>query len=240
MTTGKYGMVALDIDDTLINFDDEATRSVIEAVHNVIKSGAHVVLATGRGMFAAQSVIRMFELKTGHCVASNGAVTFSYQPFEVTRTLTFDPRPVVEAALRKLPEALVAVEVVGRGYRVNQPFPSGEIGGEMWIDPIEKLMAEPVTRVLVRDPAAAPHRHQEFAPEGVSKISGLAVLAESFGLGRQDVLAIGDGMNDIEMLQWAGRGVAMGQAKDAVKAAADAVTGSITEDGVAMELNRWF
>ena len=54
------------------------------------------------------------------------------------------------------------------------------------------------------------------------------------------MLAIGDGRNDIEMLRWAGRGVAMGQAVDDVKAAADFVTGTIQEHGAVQELDRWF
>ena len=54
------------------------------------------------------------------------------------------------------------------------------------------------------------------------------------------MLAIGDGRNDIEMLRWAGRGVAMGQAVEEVSAAADAVTGTVYEDGAATEIARWF
>ncbi len=54
------------------------------------------------------------------------------------------------------------------------------------------------------------------------------------------MLAIGDGRNDIEMLQWAGRGVAMGQSIEEVREAADAVTDSVYDDGAATELCRWF
>jgi hydroxymethylpyrimidine pyrophosphatase-like HAD family hydrolase len=54
------------------------------------------------------------------------------------------------------------------------------------------------------------------------------------------VLAIGDGRNDIEMLRWAGRGVAMGQAVEVVQEAADAVTGTVHDEGAALELERWF
>ena len=54
------------------------------------------------------------------------------------------------------------------------------------------------------------------------------------------MLAIGDGRNDIEMLRWAGRGVAMGQAVDVVLDAADAVTASVYDEGAAIELDRWF
>ena len=54
------------------------------------------------------------------------------------------------------------------------------------------------------------------------------------------MLAIGDGRNDIEMLRWAGRGVAMGQAPLEVQEAADVVTETVRNDGVALELARWF
>ena len=54
------------------------------------------------------------------------------------------------------------------------------------------------------------------------------------------MLAVGDGRNDVEMLEWAGRGVAMGQAPAEVHAAADAVTGTFDEGGVVTELRRWF
>jgi hydroxymethylpyrimidine pyrophosphatase-like HAD family hydrolase len=55
-----------------------------------------------------------------------------------------------------------------------------------------------------------------------------------------DVLAIGDGRTDTEMLQWAGRGVAMGHAPEVVRAAADHVTAPVDQDGAAVELRRWF
>jgi hydroxymethylpyrimidine pyrophosphatase-like HAD family hydrolase len=65
-------------------------------------------------------------------------------------------------------------------------------------------------------------------------------VAAKLGVARADVLAIGDGRNDSDMLRWAGRGVAMGQAVDEVKAAADDVTLSVYDDGAAVELARWF
>ena len=70
--------------------------------------------------------------------------------------------------------------------------------------------------------------------------SALAGLATSLGICADDVLALGDGRNDVEMLAWAGRGVAIGDAPDVVKAAADAVTGPFDELGTVAELDRWF
>ena len=65
-------------------------------------------------------------------------------------------------------------------------------------------------------------------------------MAADLGVAAADVLAIGDGRNDIEMLRWAGRGVAMGQAPAEVATAADDVTDSIDRGGLIMELQRWF
>ena len=62
---------------------------------------------------------------------------------------------------------------------------------------------------------------------------------DAFDLDLATATLTADG-NDIEMLQWAGRGVAMGQASDDVQAAADHVTASVHDDGVARELERWF
>ena len=80
----------------------------------------------------------------------------------------------------------------------------------------------------------------DLAPTGVSKASGLTSVCARLGVDAGDVLAIGDGRNDVEMLRWAGRGVAMGQAPLEVQEAADFVTSTVQDDGAAQELERWF
>jgi hydroxymethylpyrimidine pyrophosphatase-like HAD family hydrolase len=77
-------------------------------------------------------------------------------------------------------------------------------------------------------------------PAGVTKGSELELLRVRLGVSAEDTLAIGDGSNDVEMLRWAAHGVAMGQAPAIVRAAADAVTGTISEDGAAAVLDRFF
>lgn len=254
-------MLALDIDGTLVDEWEDMTPAVVKAVQAARDAGAHVVLSTGRSVHGIPRIIEALGLEGGHGVASNGAVTFTYPPVVVTSSVTFDPGPAVRTVLEHVPDALVAVEVVGRGYRASRPFPEGEITGEMWIEPLEDLVRDPVTRVIIRDPDSSAedfvalaesiglHGTSYFvgytawldlAPEGVSKASGLEYVTAALEVAQADVLAIGDGRNDIEMLQWAGRGVAMGQAPDDVKAVADAVTGELAEDGAASEIARWF
>jgi HAD superfamily hydrolase (TIGR01484 family) len=264
-------LVALDIDGTLLKWIEGAGQTyeqVAPAVHDAVRrahaAGAHIVLASGRSPHGMTTIADLLDLEGGEpawVVASNGAVVFRYPPLEVVHEETFDARPAVEAILREHPGVLVAVEERGVGYRVNRPFPAGELSGDMVITDVADLVAQHVSRVIIRDPDSTAEDFLDLAgrlglhgtdyvvgwtawldlaPVGVSKASGLAHVAERLGVDAADVLAIGDGRNDIEMLQWAGRGVAMGQAVEPVIAAADDVTGTVYEDGAATEIARWF
>jgi len=257
----RFRLLALDIDGTLVDSAERASAAVVSAVAAARAAGAHVVLSTGRSVYGIGRIIDVLRLPDGYCVASNGAVIFTYPPVKVTSALTFDAAPAVRVVLEHVPDALVAVEVVGRGYRATHHFPEGEITGQMWIEPLDELVKEPVTRVIIRDPQSSAedfvalaervglHGTNYFvgytawldlAPAGVSKAAALAQVAAELGVERAEVLAIGDGRNDLEMLAWAGRGVAMGQSPPEVKAAANAVTGTLHDDGVVTELAQWF
>jgi len=80
----------------------------------------------------------------------------------------------------------------------------------------------------------------EIAAHGITKATGLAEVAKRLDVPAERVIAFGDMPNDVEMLRWAGHGVAMANAHPAVLAVADEVTGPNTEDGVAQVLERWF
>lgn len=72
----------------------------------------------------------------------------------------------------------------------------------------------------------------DLNPEGVSKGSALEILRRQLEVDPRHTVAVGDQRNDLEMLQWAARGVAMGNAPDEVKAVADEVTGDVDEAGL--------
>jgi len=259
--TRPYDLLALDVDGTLVDWDNNMTPTLREAVRDVAAQGVHVVLSTGRSVPGVIDAADKLGFDDGIAVASNGAVTFSYHPVEVLTTVTFDARETVKLLLDHVPDAAVAVEEIGRGYRINKPFPDGEITGEMILQTVEELVAEPVTRVIIRSPDQSAEEFIELAerlglhgtnyfvgytawldlaPSGVTKASGLESVASRLGVARSKVLAIGDGRNDLEMLRWAGRGVAMGNAPVEVQDAADGVTEAVEHDGVVMELARWF
>ncbi len=79
----------------------------------------------------------------------------------------------------------------------------------------------------------------ELVNGDVGKSTGLKIAADILGVPQEQVFAMGDAENDIDMLRWAGWGVAMGQASAEVKAAADAVTSFVNDDGAAIALERW-
>lgn len=126
----------------------------------------------------------------------------------------------------------------------------------------DELLARPVTKLLVRAPELSSDQMRErlaprvdglcdltfshpaglleVAAPGITKATGLAGIAERRGVAPAEVVAFGDMPNDREMLAWAGRGVAMGNAHPELLALADEVTAPNTRDGLAEVLERWF
>ncbi|MCF4120647.1 HAD family hydrolase [Antribacter sp. KLBMP9083] len=256
-TDGQW-LVALDIDGTLVTYDDVLSDAARHAVAGLRTAGHHVVLASGRSLIAMLPVAAELGIDSGRLVASNGAVTVRLDPTEpggyaLEEVETFDPEPALRLLKEHLPNARYAVEDVGVGFRMNELFPEGELNGEHQVVEFEELWAGEVTRVVVRSPEETSddfHRlaahlgledvtyavgwsaWMDLAPFGVSKATALEKVRVALGVAADRTVAVGDGRNDVEMLRWAARGVAMGHADDVVRAAADEVTGTIDEDGV--------
>lgn len=251
-------LVALDVDGTTINHAGEMSPAVHEAVRAVVDAGHHVTIATGRSIVAALPILAKLGIDTGFAVCSNGAVTIRLDPrldggYEVTEAVTFDPAPALNLLRAEWPDAVVAVEELGVGFKVSGYFPDGELGGDQRIVPWEELVAHPVTRVTFRDPTGTAEDFMDLAeriglhgvnyavgftawldinPEGVSKGSALELIRRQLGVEPAHTVAVGDQRNDVEMLQWAARGVTMGNAPDEVKEVADEVTLDVDEDGL--------
>jgi len=251
-------LVALDVDGTTMDHAGVLSPAVHDAVGEVAAAGHHIVIATGRSVVATMPVVAKLGLTSGYAVCSNGAVTLRVDPgrpegYELVEVVTFDPAPVLTLLRAEWPDAVVAVEELGVGFKLSAPFPEGELQGRLRVVPWEELIAEPVTRVTFR---SANHTSEDFVrlterigmhgvnyavgftawldinPEGVSKGSALEMVRRHLGVEPADTVAVGDQRNDLEMLRWAARGVAMGNAPDEVKVAADEVTGTVDDDGL--------
>ncbi|MBR7744238.1 HAD family phosphatase [Phycicoccus sp. BSK3Z-2] len=252
-------MVCLDIDGTTVDHDGHLHDPVRDAVQAVRDAGHVVVLATGRGVLGTLPVLDALGIVTGYAVCANGAITLRLDPdletgYEVLEAVTFDPAPALRALREEFPTALVAVEEVGTGFKVSAPFPDGELDGTPRVVPFEDLMARPVTRLTIRDPEGTDEDFlagteriglhgveyaigwsawMDITPEGVSKGAALETVRRRLGVEPSATVAVGDQRNDLEMLRWAARGVAMGNAPDEVKAVADETTDHVDDHGLA-------
>jgi hydroxymethylpyrimidine pyrophosphatase-like HAD family hydrolase len=240
--------------------DDIVPPAVSAALRRVEALGVPLVLVTGRAWLSAQLALDQLGLQRSYCVCNNGATTCTYPPLDILRDLRFDPQPIFDA-VRGHDNVIVAVEEFGVGYRLTAPFPPGELHGEAIVTPLDELASGPVSRIILRDPVSPPEEFQalvatfdltglsywlgwnnwlDLASNEADKAQGLAWVCERLGIARADVIAFGDGSNDVELLRWAGRGVALGDAPRHVKAAADAVTACFDDGGIIPELDRWF
>lgn len=177
---------------------------------------------------------------------------------------------LAELATRVIPGAGLAVERIGeRAHDTATPqFISSPGYEHAWLNPdntevaIDDLLSAPAIKLLIRktgarsaDMAAELAKHVgiegditystnnglvEIVPLGISKASGVEEIAKPLGIASGEVVAFGDMPNDIPMLLWAGRGVAMGNAHPEVLAAADEITAPNTDDGVGRVLERWW
>ncbi|MBB3749036.1 hypothetical protein FHT44_001497 [Mycolicibacterium sp. BK634] len=177
---------------------------------------------------------------------------------------------LAEIATRVIPGAGLAVERVGRSAHdsATPQFVSSPGYEHAWLNPdntevsMEDLLSAPAVKLLIRkagarssDMAAELVKHIgiqgditystnngliEINPLGTSKATGVDEVAHPLGITAEDVVAFGDMPNDIPMLRWAGHGVAMGNAHPEAVAAANEVTASNAEDGLARVLERWW
>jgi hydroxymethylpyrimidine pyrophosphatase-like HAD family hydrolase len=246
-------LVALDIDGTLLGADMTVPPATVEAVRDARRSGHHVVLASGRSLVGILPVARQLGMDQGWVVASNGAVVArvgDHLPggFRLEKLHTFDVEPLIRRARAAIPTVQVGVEEIGWGYRVNRLFERGLVNGEQRRVPDSELWNVPVPRAVLRaggalalleplralDVTANPAGSDwlDVTPGGQSKATALERVRGRIGVDPDRTVAVGDGVNDLEMLAWAARGVAMGHAPAAVLAAADEVTGTVEEQGV--------
>lgn len=253
-----HRLLALDLDGTTVNHLGELSPRVRDAVR-ALPDEVEVVVATGRSIVSTTPVLALLGLERGYAICSNGALTLRLDPTEpegyvIIDEVTFDPRGVLEKMRAALPDALIAVEEPGVGFKVSKHFPHGELMGESREVDWDELVSTPVTRVTLRQPEISAEQFMamveragmhgmtyavgwsawlDINPEGVSKGSALEQVRRRLGVEPEHTVACGDQRNDLEMLHWAAWGVAMGNAPDEVKTIADEVTGHVDDDGLA-------
>lgn len=259
-------MVACDMDGTLLDHTGGAvSRRNAEALARAAAAGATVVIATGRPIWWLDPVIEAGF--TGTAVCMNGAIVYDVAAGEVigSSPMTSDVMTTFVGGLTDhTPDFAIAVERLGTTIdscwaeeHYDHPWEFGQFHRADRSD----LLAHPAAKMLVRAgtdsrtlaEAAARVRNSEVsitwstdeglievASAGVNKGSTLARLAAQWGIESRDVIAFGDMPNDLEMLSWAGRGIAMGSGHPDVHAVATEIGPDHHDDGVGRVLERWF
>ncbi|WP_346923084.1 HAD family hydrolase [Glutamicibacter creatinolyticus] len=248
-------MVCLDVDGTIVNHQDQMSQQVRSAAREVVDAGHEVVISTGRSLGAALPVVQELGIEHGYVVACNGGVLAKVtgEEVEVIHREIFDPSLVLATLWRTLPNAKYALENERGEFLSSEQFSDVSFGAPARVVDFEELVNSKAVRVVVfsTDSSAEEFGRAvhglglsgvtysvgwtawlDIAAEGTTKASDLERLRGILRFAPEQTIAVGDGRNDIEMLQWAGLGVAMGQAPDEVKAVADSVTDSVWDDGL--------
>lgn len=247
---GTSMLIASDVDGTLLVTGRPPSSAVLHAVAGVRDAGHHLVLSTGRSLSGALTAARELGLADGWLIASNGALTarLTGGAYVLSEVRTVDAEKVVQLAIDNLPDVRMAVEIVGVGYHVSARFPGHELNGDqirvtrlsdLWVGASPRVVLSgpdaqrlvPSLRAAGLTAIATRPNWVDVTPGGLSKATAIECLRQDLGIPIERTVAIGDGENDVELLQWAWRGVAMGHAPTQVQDAADEVTDTITQEG---------
>lgn len=267
MTT-NYNLVVLDLDGTLTNSKKELSERNRTTLIRLQQQGVRIVLASGRPTYGIVPIAEQLELATygGYILAYNGGVIIecatmqtlysNVLPSELLPTLyresvaagctilSYDNEYIVtenpsdeyvvfEAHLNKMQTKQTADFV---NY-FSEPLPKCLTVG----DPARILALEGSLKAVIGDKMNI-YRSEPFflelVPQGIDKAYSLGVLLEKIGDSKEQMIAFGDGFNDLSMIVYAGCGVAMANAQEAVKEQADDVALSNDDDGVAIYIEQ--
>ena len=264
-----YRAIALDLDGTLTNHDKEVTPITRQALMKAQKDGAHIILASGRPTYGIAPIADHLEINKydGYVLSYNGGKIVKWQTKEeiYSNHLPNDVIPILYNYAKKKGHALLGYS----GKEIITEMPDDKYVKEesrinkMQIRKINNLMESlepnPTKLLMTGDPSLMIKAEEELSelvgnrmdvfrsapffielvPRGIDKAQSLNRLLGLIGLTSNDMIAFGDGYNDLSMLKLAGIGVAMANAVPEVRAEADFITKSNEEDGVAFAIQKF-
>ena len=264
-----YKLVAIDIDGTLLKNDKTISKRNKEAINKSIKMGVKIVITTGRPILGIMNYLEDLGLigENEYAIADNGATVYNTKDFSLIyeRALTgkdikyiypFMKKENTEIELHVPAGGLVEKDAGTIFVKKRKPYMDLRtvdimkdvkdedkilkllVFGE--VEVIEKIYNNIPEELLEKyTPVRALNHMFEFMYKGSTKASGIEVLGKHLGISKEEIIAIGDELNDLDMIEYAGLGIAMGNAREEVKNKADFITKSNEEDGVAYVLDRF-
>lgn len=263
-----YKMIVLDLDDTLLRDDQTISPRTKQALMDAQEAGMKVVLASGRPTYGMRKIAEELRLKEyGSFILSfNGAKIINCQTNEELFSSTLSPETVHRLYDISQREGVGILTYVGDEIVTETAAPYAEIESGLTgmavkeVDSFVEAVKEPVVKALMLKEAERLAEVEkklqdeldgelsvmrskpfflEFTEVGVTKGTSLNHLIGELGIKREEVIAVGDSYNDLAMIEFAGLGVAMGNAPDDIKAKADYVTDTNMNDGVAKVVEKF-
>lgn len=260
----KYKLLVLDLDGTLTNSKKEITPYTKEVLIQAQEQGIRLVLASGRPTYGIVPLTKILEMERfgGFILSFNGGKVIEVKTGKVLYEQALPPDIMPLLYRRSYEAGLTILSYNGKyiltenaadkyvqyesfltkmniketdNFLDNLQLPADKcliVGEPEELVPLEeKLRQEVGSRINVYRSEAF---YLEVVPKGIDKAASLERLLERIHIKREEIIAIGDGFNDLTMIKFAGLGVAMANAQPPVKANADKVTPYTNdEDGVA-------
>lgn len=260
-------LVAIDLDGTLLNSDGEVSDDNIEAIQAARQQGVVVIVATGKSRGSAETIRERLQLDTPG-VYTQGLAIFDADG-TLIRERTLDKELLKELLDDLKEKDLPTIAYAGQRLLTGSDSEARQLLHDKFHEPLPEILDDyeaalgrgefGVNKLIVSDlenrdnlrseleekvgdraglTQAVPE-YIEILPADGSKGDGVAWLLAQLELDPSQLLAIGDGENDLEMLRMAEIGVAMGNADDTVKDSAEVVVATNDENGVAEAIRRF-
>ena len=264
----NYKLLALDLDGTTLSAGLDIDPAVSQAIMAAQAQGVRVTIATGRMFGSTVPYARQLNIHDP-VICYQGALIRDPNSGEIFQHVVTPGDLAAEAIEMLSERDIFTIAYIDERVCVakhrpelDQYLPWPPEGIEVVIDPELAALAReraPTKLLFVSEPAIVDRETARLAEYfagrlsvvrshslfgeltalGISKGSALAALAARLGIAREQVVAIGDHENDLPMIEWAGLGLAMGNAIPAARALADAVIPSVQEAGVAWAIERY-
>jgi Cof subfamily protein (haloacid dehalogenase superfamily) len=258
-------LVAVDMDDTLLDGTLQVSPRTCEAIAKAHEQGVFVTICTGRMFRSALPFAQKLKMNTPIITYNGGMIRSAFtKEMLFHKTIAPDIAGKIVALFREkgwylqsyLNDELYVVERCEKAKLYEkmagvQAISVGEKFYSMGHEPTKMLaLAQPqeileIQKIINKEfageifAATSKATYLELTHPSVNKGHALGLLAESLHICPEEVMAIGDSNNDVPMLEYAGLGVAMGNATDKVKAVAQVVTGHNNAHGVAEALEKY-
>ena len=236
-------LVALDMDGTLLTSDGEVSPYTEQIIKKALDKDVHVVLSTGRALATSYPFGQALNLTSFHITCNGGQIWTMGK--ELVEEHLMDAKQIEKlwhlGDEQQVKMWMVSTDEIYRHYRPDDFYIHKWLKFGCHTNDQKKLdfILKELSHMENIEITNSLPTNMEVNPKGVHKANALKRVCKELGLTMENVMSVGDSLNDMKMIQQAGFGVAMGNAQEAVKKAADAITDTNDADGVARAIERY-